>query len=220
MLLQDNADWQLQLATIQRYNEAGWLVLTEGIDFTKPDMLNVHLLAYGGSAYPVDIRDLAVAAQSLRRSYFRTLVCHTTPIPPAPPFPAPQDWDPCNMIVWLRQLARARGEEDMLVSGYHTACQLVACEWIGRFGREPQQVLRWARFPNHFVPLILPQNLPYAWENASMELPPGPDVDHWVFDTPMGPEWQWALLCWATYSAVPHRNSWHRLKTGYYSMGT
>lgn len=27
MLLQDNGDWQLQLATIQRYNEAGWLVL-------------------------------------------------------------------------------------------------------------------------------------------------------------------------------------------------
>lgn len=26
MLLQDNADWQLQLATLQRYNEAGWLV--------------------------------------------------------------------------------------------------------------------------------------------------------------------------------------------------
>lgn len=37
MLLQDNADWQLQLATLQRYNEAGWLVLTEGVDFTKPD---------------------------------------------------------------------------------------------------------------------------------------------------------------------------------------
>lgn len=91
MLLQDNADWKLQLATIQRYNEAGWLVLTEGIDFTKPDMLNVHLLAYGGSSFPVDIRDLAVAAQSLRWPYFRTLVCHTTPITP---FPAPQDWDP------------------------------------------------------------------------------------------------------------------------------
>lgn len=82
MLLQDNADWQLQLATIQRYNEAGWLVLTEGIDFTKQDMLNVHLLAYGGAAFPADLRDLAVAAQSFRWPYFRILVCHTTQIPP------------------------------------------------------------------------------------------------------------------------------------------
>lgn len=90
MLLQDNADWQLQLATIQRYNEAGWLVLTEGIDFTKQDVLNVHILAYGGSAFPADLRDLAVAAQSYRWPYFRILVCHTTQIPP---FPPPQTWD-------------------------------------------------------------------------------------------------------------------------------
>lgn len=67
----------MQLATIQRYNEAGWLVLTEGID-----MLNVHLLAYGGAAFPADLRDLAVAAQSFRWPYFRILVCHTTQIPP------------------------------------------------------------------------------------------------------------------------------------------
>lgn len=97
ILLQDNADWQQQLATIQRYNEAGWLVLTEGIDFNKPDRLSVHMLAYGGAAYPVDVRDLAVAAQSLRWPYFRVLICHSTPIPP---FPPPQDWDPVNMVVW------------------------------------------------------------------------------------------------------------------------
>lgn len=60
MLLQDNGDWELQLATIQRYNEAGWLVLTEGIDLTKMGTLNVHMLAYGGSAFPVDLRDQAV----------------------------------------------------------------------------------------------------------------------------------------------------------------
>lgn len=114
MLLQNNADWQLQLATIQRYIEAGWLVSTEGINFTKPDMLNVHMLAYGGTAYPADIRDLAVAVQSFHWPYFRILVWHTTQIPP---FPVPQNWDTVNMIVWLRQLAKARGEEDMLVSG-------------------------------------------------------------------------------------------------------
>lgn len=66
MLLRDNGDWQLQLANIQRYNEAGWLVLTEGIDFTKMDTLNVHMLAYGGAASPVDLRDQAVAAQGFR----------------------------------------------------------------------------------------------------------------------------------------------------------
>lgn len=96
MLLQDNANWQLQLATLQRYNEAEWLVLTEGVDFTKPDMLNVHMLAYGGAAYPADIRDLTIAAQSFRWPYFRILVCHTTAIPP---FPAPQTWNPINMVV-------------------------------------------------------------------------------------------------------------------------
>lgn len=31
ILLQDGADWQAQLAVIQRYNEAGWLVVTEGM---------------------------------------------------------------------------------------------------------------------------------------------------------------------------------------------
>lgn len=85
MLLQDNVEWQLQLATIQRYNEAGWLVLTEGIDFTRMDTLNVHLLACGEAAFSADIRDQAVAAQSFRWPYFRVLVCHTTPIfPPSP----------------------------------------------------------------------------------------------------------------------------------------
>lgn len=48
ILLLDNADWMLQLTTTQRYNEAGWLILTEGIDFTKPDILSIHILAYGG----------------------------------------------------------------------------------------------------------------------------------------------------------------------------
>lgn len=66
MLLRDNGDWQLQLVTIQRYNEAGWLVLTVGIDFTKMDTLNVHMLAYGGAAFPVELRDQAVAAQVFR----------------------------------------------------------------------------------------------------------------------------------------------------------
>lgn len=137
ILLQDGAEWQAQLAVIQRYNEAGWLVVTEGIDYTKADTLSVHMLAYGGSAFPVDVRDLAVAAQSFRWPYHRILICHTTPIPP---FPAPGAWDPVNMFVWLRQLAHARGEEDMLVTRYHTACQLIASEWIGRYGNEPQQI--------------------------------------------------------------------------------
>lgn len=122
-LLQDYAGGLLQLATIQRYNEAGWLVLTEGVAFNKTDTLSVHILAYGGAVFPVDIRDLAVAAQSLRWPYFRILVCHTTPISP---ILQPQTWDPVNMIVWLRQFAQQRGEEDMLVNGYHTACQLVS----------------------------------------------------------------------------------------------
>lgn len=67
-------------------------------------MLNVLMLAYGGAAYPADIRDLVIAAQSFRWPYFRILVCHTTAIPP---FPAPQTWNSINMVVWLRQLARA-----------------------------------------------------------------------------------------------------------------
>lgn len=44
-------------------------------DFTKQDMLNVHLLAYGGAAFPAD---QAVAAQSFRWPCTRILVCHTT----------------------------------------------------------------------------------------------------------------------------------------------
>lgn len=185
MLLQDNADWQLQLATLQRYNEAGWLVLTEGKDFTKTDMLNVHMLAYGGSAFPVDIRDQAVAAQSFRWPYTRILVCHTTAIPP---FPAPQDWDPVTMIVWLRQMAISRGEEDMLVQGYHTATQLVASEWIGRFGWEPQDVEghipRWPGFNNNFRPEPLDPDAPYDWQAEPDDNIPRPDVNHWVFDAP------------------------------------
>lgn len=65
ILLLDNADWMLQLATIQRYNEAGWLILTEGIDFTKPDIPSIHTLAYGGSCFPVDIRDITVGSSEL-----------------------------------------------------------------------------------------------------------------------------------------------------------
>lgn len=38
ILLQDNADWQLQLATIQRYNEARWLILTEGVDLSATSL--------------------------------------------------------------------------------------------------------------------------------------------------------------------------------------
>lgn len=181
ILLQDNAEWQLQLAIIQRYNEAGWQVLTEGIDFSKADRLSVHMLACG---YPVDVRDLAVAAQSLRWPYFRVLICHTTPIPP---FPAPEAWDPVNMIVWLRQLAHARGEEDMLANGYHMACQLIACECIECFGREPEQVPRWPGLPPNQDPPILQQDRPQEIREAAMgDVPARPGVDHWLFDAPNG----------------------------------
>lgn len=90
------------------------------------------------------------------------------------------------MIVWLRQLARSRGEEDMLVNGYNTACQLVACEWIGRFGREPEEIPRWPGVPNYFQPPALPQDLPYAWDDDPDHGFPHPDIDHWVFDDPNG----------------------------------
>lgn len=66
------------------------------------------------------------------------------------------------MIVWLRQLAKARGEEDMLGNGYHTACQLVASEWVGRFGGELEQIPRWPGVNYHFQPPELPQDLPYG----------------------------------------------------------
>lgn len=183
ILLQDGAEWQAQLAVIQHYNEAGWLVLTEGIDYTKADTLSVHMLAYGSSAFPVDVRDLAVAAQSFRWPYYCILICHTTPILP---FPAPQDWDPANMFVWLRQLALARGEEDMLVTGYHTACQLIASEWIGRFGNEPINVARVPGFPPNQEPPAMPQDRPHHWEPAAGDVPAGPGVDHWFFDAPNG----------------------------------
>lgn len=184
MLLQDNAPgWQLQLATLQRYNEAGWLVLTEGKDFTKLDMLNVHLLAYGGAAFPADLRDQAVAAQSFRWPYHRILVCHTTAIPP---FPDPQTWNPTTMIVWLRQLALARGEEDMLVQGYHTATQLVASEWIGRFGREPQEIPRWPGVNVNIRPEPLDPDEPYHWQAEPDDQILQPDINHWIFDAPNG----------------------------------
>lgn len=142
------------------------------------------MLAYGGSAFPVDVRDLAVAAQSFRWPYHRILICHTTPIPP---FPAPETWDPVNnMFVWLRQLAHAQGEEDMLVTGYHTACQLIASEWIGRYGNEPNQVPRIPGFPVNQEPPAMPQDRPHEWAAAAGDLPAGPAVDHWVFDAPNG----------------------------------
>lgn len=138
-------------------------------------MLNVHMLAYGGSAFPADIRDLAVAAQSYGWPYFRILVCHTTQIPP---FPLPKTWDPVSMVVWLRQLAKARGEEDMLVGGYHTACQLVASEWIGRFGWELEEMPRWPGMP--ISNFHTPHDLPYAWDDDPDDNIPRPDIDHWI----------------------------------------
>lgn len=179
ILLQDTADWHNQLVIIQRYNDAGWLVLTEGIDFCKADRLSVHMLAYGGAAFPVDVRDLAVAAQSLRWPYFRVLICHTTPIPP---FPLPENWDPINMIVWLRRLAHSRGEEDMLVNGYHMASQLIACEWIGRYGWEPHQFPRIPGMAMNLEPPFLPQDRPHDWIPVAGEAEAHPGPNHWVFD--------------------------------------
>lgn len=74
----------------------------------------------------------------------------------------------------------------MLVNGYHTACQLIACEWVGRFGHEPEAIPRWHGWAANQEPPGMPQDLPYAWAPEAGEVPAHPDVDHWVFDVPNG----------------------------------
>lgn len=74
----------------------------------------------------------------------------------------------------------------MLVNGYNSACQLVASEWIGRFGWELEEIPRWPGVNNHFQPPELPRDLPYAWDEPAGRAPPGPDFDHWLFDAPNG----------------------------------
>lgn len=74
----------------------------------------------------------------------------------------------------------------MLVTGYHTACQLIASEWIGRYGHEPLQVPRIPGFPANQEPPALPQDRPHDWAAAAGGLPAGPGVDHWFFDAPNG----------------------------------
>lgn len=91
------------------------------------------------------------------------------------------------MIVWLRQLASSRGEEDMLVQGYHTASQLVASEWIGRMGGwEPQVIPRWPGVNHNFRPPTLEPDEPFHWQHDPDDQVPRADINHWIFDAPNG----------------------------------
>lgn len=66
------------------------------------------------------------------------------------------------------------------VSQVHTASQLVACEWIGHFGHEPENIARWPGFNQNLPPPEIPADFPEDWQVAGGELPARPGITGFI----------------------------------------